>query len=1020
MLEIRRGSTAARSYENTFFREFSKNLNILFDEYSIDGLLIGNSECEISESLKIDCLLITSNAILIIDFKNYGGDIILPKSDSDFSEGKWVTRNGDVVKGGSHINPYKQLFQQKKAFTWVFYNCEIESVILKNNEKLNPSHVKKVVCFQKPVSLIGGIPGRDEIDFFITDSERYLETIKDILDVTDKDVELSSNSFDIFKDIFRAEKFLMSENYNQSELIEITSSKLNYDELYLDQKSALQEITEFIKSDIEKIFILQGTSLSGKSYLMPFIEDIAFGNGITQVDFFAPSGRVSLNLLSDLDIEFSSIYSHIYGGAPLKEVVKIFDNKGNQIDFSKDSDGVFFDSNSDQIDLSDYVKTYLDVIPLKKNDSEDRAVFIVDVAQLVSNNYYQSIDMRFGTGFLLKDFIEYANLNESNRKIIFIGDRFQLSSTSDKDNALNADYFREKYKFKTSVFELLDKNDISSIVNQALLAVNGVRLEKYNQLSFDFSQEFRSISKSEISHLVENKIRNNIDFHILSYTNFDVQKINLWIKKSILNNGSDIAEGDLIIFNNNFRIENKSDPFGEPNRVFNGEFAVVQSVTDNVISETVTLKGHDPIFLKYRPLSLVLNNAQQKIEILSLENFRLSDKGELSEKETIAIKVALDREILKEIEKNPFVNSDLNNQLINSNEYVKIFKEVSVLEVEFNSGERVKTKLKEKEGQLKKLIKFAKQTHRKNIENFLLRDSSSKYYKYKNAAYIKFGWGLTVHKSVSYKWNDVIFDVNPERLGKTSRQYFKWIYTGLTRAKNSVSLINYIPVTPLLKIEFKDNSKVNQKAKNIYFMADKDAEISPSSGSIIKDFNFPDVELTSILIQIFYFIYNKLEAKGIDVESILHQDYHEVYTLIDNSKKSVKISIYYNKKGHVRTPVLLKAESEELGERVISILREDQGIINFDFISDGWRRGVYADVSLLLKDDGYKILNIIQTAYKDTINISKGSSSLVVDMNYDGSGFFTSIISTGYTQSMIWDNYKSILKKIAENNATHT
>jgi len=398
----------------------------------------------------------------------------------------------------------------------------------------------------------------------------------------------------------------------------------------------------------------------------------------------------------------------------------------------------------------------------------------------------------------------------------------------------------------------------------------------------------------------------------------------------------------------------------------------------------------------------------------------LSDKGELSEKETIAIKVALDREILKEIEKNPFVNSDLNNQLINSNEYVKIFKEVSVLEVEFNSGERVKTKLKEKEGQLKKLIKFAKQTHRKNIENFLLRDSSSKYYKYKNAAYIKFGWGLTVHKSVSYKWNDVIFDVNPERLGKTSRQYFKWIYTGLTRAKNSVSLINYIPVTPLLKIEFKDNSKVNQKAKNIYFMADKDAEISPSSGSIIKDFNFPDVELTSILIQIFYFIYNKLEAKGIDVESILHQDYHEVYTLIDNSKKSVKISIYYNKKGHVRTPVLLKAESEELGERVISILREDQGIINFDFISDGWRRGVYADVSLLLKDDGYKILNIIQTAYKDTINISKGSSSLVVDMNYDGSGFFTSIISTGYTQSMIWDNYKSILKKIAENNATHT
>jgi len=31
MLEIRRGPTAARSYENTFFREFAKNLSAIFE-----------------------------------------------------------------------------------------------------------------------------------------------------------------------------------------------------------------------------------------------------------------------------------------------------------------------------------------------------------------------------------------------------------------------------------------------------------------------------------------------------------------------------------------------------------------------------------------------------------------------------------------------------------------------------------------------------------------------------------------------------------------------------------------------------------------------------------------------------------------------------------------------------------------------------------------------------------------------------------------------------------------------------
>ena len=67
MLEIRRG-TANRTYENIFFREFSKNLAGMFEKYDVDGLLIGNSECEVESSLQIDVLLIVKNSICIIDF----------------------------------------------------------------------------------------------------------------------------------------------------------------------------------------------------------------------------------------------------------------------------------------------------------------------------------------------------------------------------------------------------------------------------------------------------------------------------------------------------------------------------------------------------------------------------------------------------------------------------------------------------------------------------------------------------------------------------------------------------------------------------------------------------------------------------------------------------------------------------------------------------------------------------------------------------------------------------------------
>lgn len=114
MLEIRKG-TASKNYENSFFREFADSLKKMFDKYSLDGLLIANPECEFDTRLQIDVLLITCNALLIIDFKNYDGKITLPPKD-DFELGSWKNEKGDIIKGGSYINPFIQLKNQKKTF----------------------------------------------------------------------------------------------------------------------------------------------------------------------------------------------------------------------------------------------------------------------------------------------------------------------------------------------------------------------------------------------------------------------------------------------------------------------------------------------------------------------------------------------------------------------------------------------------------------------------------------------------------------------------------------------------------------------------------------------------------------------------------------------------------------------------------------------------------------------------------------------------------------------------------------
>jgi hypothetical protein len=104
MLEVRK-NTFTRSYENTFFRDFSRELSKKFADKNINGLLIGSPLCEVEERLQIDALLITPYVICIIDFKNFSGQINLP-NQSNFKQGVWTNATGDMIKGGSSINPY--------------------------------------------------------------------------------------------------------------------------------------------------------------------------------------------------------------------------------------------------------------------------------------------------------------------------------------------------------------------------------------------------------------------------------------------------------------------------------------------------------------------------------------------------------------------------------------------------------------------------------------------------------------------------------------------------------------------------------------------------------------------------------------------------------------------------------------------------------------------------------------------------------------------------------------------------
>ncbi len=966
MLEVRK-NTFARSYENTFFREFSRVLSRRFEEKGFNGLLLGSPFCEEEEKLQIDALLITTNAICIIDFKNYSGKINLP-DHNNFEQGIWTNEKGDRVKGGSSINPFVQLAIQKKRFEKVV-NRVVKPYILSSDE-LNIYHTDKIVCFQNDVEFNSAVPPK-YTNFHITDKAHFIEKILDVIDITNQ-TKLSKKSFEAFNEAFLAAPYKFDEPIVEEKAQEYKEISTHFDQslLHDDQKAALTEIYSFLNNSEQQVFVLQGTLNSGKSYLIPHIQELAYQTGIQEVEVFAPSARVANNLLSSVNLEnINSIYSYIYGGT--KHVADPIENN---------------ETNNDSSDSS------FEIIPLKSCDNSDNALFIVDESQLVSDSHYQSFDMMFGTGHLLQDFLTFTGLKDKNRKIIFIGDPYQLQLGNTSESPMNPKYLEEHYELSVSTIQLLDKETFSHINHEALKCVKGMNAEQYNLLSFSFNDKFSILEKNESLSAIRTMINKESSGHVLTYSNEDANNVNLWIKDKILNTGKNIAPGDLISFYNNITLAKDNDPFAKPMKIYNGEFATVVEVSE-IRTESITPRGKSAVELKFREIILRLKTSGEIITVLALENFRLNPKADLSDEEITAYKVLLNT--LKQIEekKYPFEKSKEHSNALRSNEYLELQKEVNLLSEKLKNGEKVKGVLEDKKIAQRKILRVAKRAYKKSIELKLYADPSSKYFQYKNTAFLKFGWAMTVHRSMTYQFDHVIFNMNQGGgRGRNNDAFFRWIYTGLSRATDKIQLINYESISPFDKIILREDT-LGVKPKEALFHSAKEDQ-----NERLKNFEA--------------FISNKLKSLHLTIDTIEHFNWQERYNIFGKSGEELILNVSYDGKGNFKIPTVMKSEPAEFGESVIERIKQKVPLTHFDFIQDHWRRESYLLLAKYLEGISIHIESIISNNYHDTLKLYSNEDELEIDIWYGADGMFSKIISRYYSDSTIWDAFKQSIEQI--------
>ena len=986
MLEIRRG-LSVRSYENTFFREFAKNLSDLFDRYNLKGVLLGNPQCLLSDNLQIDALLLVNNAICIIDFKNFGGRINLPPPLSFESE-IWTNEANDMIKGGSHINPYKQLTQQKKAFTWVYHNSKLKTELGKN---FNPSHTKKIVCFHNPITINGVIPPKDEIDFFITDKNSYLNVIKDIIDVIDEEVDLDQHAFDIFKEIFIAEPFSLTEVYDDEPIADLPTIEdgLDYSKLLPHQTEVLKFTNEFIKQENEKVLILQGPTHSGKSYLTGFIKELAFKSGIQQVVNLAPTYKIIKNLLK-ADDDINSMYSYIYGG------------KSEAIE-----------NDTDNPDINE--TPLIELISIKECQDEDDTLYIVDEAHLISNSFSQSFNRRFGSGRLLADFIEFIKLDKYDRKIIFIGDPYHTKIGDKSESSLNKDFYLSHYGFSPKIIKMPLLHDLykgNAIVERLISSIDS---QYFNHLTIDQSDNITLINKDQSVHndkVRTSKIRALIkdhlkdSFKILSYSNKTCLEVNQWIKKSILKNGADLATDDLLLINNNFYAPILDDSINQLKKIYNGDFASICNIGHSE-TKIIPIKNGSTIALTFRELSLKHHESGNIFRVYSLENYR---EGEFLDEEKLALTILVNMELNLALKESPFEGSTIELKMLRSKSYHTQKEIISKLESAQQKGERVKTRLEKERRTLRKIERQYRHRYKNFLESILSLDSTTNYFKYKNCAFLRFGWCMTVHKALSYKWQHLLFDADPENRGVTNEAYFSWLYSGLTRARNKVTLINFTSITPFIKSEVIDKATIKTLP---YLIFDNSVDIlMPDELTSSNDRSFADHPFKNIIIQLYQFVEKLISADNLKISSVTHNNYQEIFHITDGAH-SVKVIFSYNKKGIINYQIPA-GKSEELNGRIHQLLLTYDGIKDFSQLNLDWRANCYQLLNHKLNERGYSIHWVNTSPYKDSIKIANEESFAGVEFNYDANGFFSKINITTISDHTIQNSVTTILRALKD------
>ncbi len=792
------GEKASRTHENQMLHVFLDRLEERWANSTDWIITIANAMWNGAE---IDLVCILPSAIIVADFKSYGGKL------TGTENGPWQA-DGVIVKGGRKANPYQQLRDNKfSVLDW------LQSKALLSGRNLG--HISAGVIFSGRIEDQLELPSKVRSWFYPTD----LTSCAAMLD------GLSSPELRIGKD-----EALEIVRRLGVQPIEWASSRPQVRDIHSHpdlpqartpltghQRDALQTLCNFIAGDDFVSFSVLGMTSTGKSRLLAEVADEVKKAG-KQVVVLEPNRR----LADGAEVESNSIYVHLYTGS------------------------VNGDDELDNVEEQKKVK----VIPLRACDDATDSVYLLDDSHLLGNSRFSTPDgKQYGSGQLLSDFFDFAEIGNTKRKVVFFGDPYQIQRGSSEESVLSGD-FQKARGLKHQSLELtqiIDTTGGSAKLANAVKLMSAIGTQKFAALELSTDDGFRIVEKKDAASEILDHFRADPgSVWYLAETHGQANALTQWVRERLHRRSSldSVEVGDLLEI---YVSPDVRDAFGSRVSMQSGARISVASVGKRALyQQGLSWVKSGPI--KFHSIRCGIHS-RDEVELEVFEEFLKAEKPELDKATAVA-------------------ESVWRNAIKRDREKAFDGKQASLQGIEGRSAPPPAP----------------------------------------DFTYARYGYASTVHHAQGMS-QPVCYVNCDHAAGRHSEGFFRWLYSALTVAERELVLLNFSDIHPFDAAVW--NAGAVKEASDIAvgagwaFQPNGIASEKDQQRSLPEGLDQSKDVLKSVAIWLR--VVNAVERLGWRVVKAACHPYQEQYDLSGPQEEQCQLRIAYNGKNvvtamHVKDP----------------------------------------------------------------------------------------------------------------------